>query len=761
MSNVTDSLAVLVPPASVRATVLGTVAAMAFGASLLAAESTSEAALDRYRIPLIDQSISLDGKLDEPAWADALVFELDYETRPGENVAPPARTVCRLFYSPSHLYYGCHAFDPEPQRIRARFADRDRTFPSDDAIGIALDPFNSQNRAFVFDVNPLGVQNDRVFTEASGRSDETWDALWDSAGRLVDDGYMVEVAIPFSSLRFPRSDTDQVWAFNFRRYMPREVFRRIAINPYDRNNPCRLCQTAELVGFADVDPGKNLEVTPTLTGSQASEQEEFPDGELTSADPDIEPGLSVRWGVTTNLDLSGTLNPDFSQVEADVARLDVNEEFALFFPELRPFFLEGAAFFRTPNRIVYTRTLADPAWGLKLTGKQGANGIGTFAARDEVTNFLFPGQESSDTETFEEESTTSVVRYARDVGGSSSTVGMVLTDRRGGDYSNTVAGVDAFLRLGTTDTLEVQALRSETEYPEQLALDFDQPLGQFGDDAFSISYRHNPRNWNARVRYSDFGDGFRADSGFIRRVGFRQAVAGGGYEWFGDGDNWYTNIRVGGDWDRTETQEGFLLEEEYEFQAGFSGQLQSGVFFGGGTRERTFEGVFFDQTFGWISAFFRPTSYLSVGLDVEKGDAIDFDEVRPADELVIFPRIRLTPGRHFEADLRATRQRLDVEGGTLFTADLIELRLVYQINSRALVRAIVQFQEIERDPELHSEPVEPTTDELFGQLLFSYKLDARTAVWVGYTGNYLDEANSGLTETGNTLFFKLSYAWQP
>ncbi len=735
----------------------GLISAVALAVTPAIAETGSEP----YRLPLLETTIELDGRMDESAWDEALVVELSYETRPGENVAPPAETECRLFYTETHLYYGCHASDPEPEKIRARYADRDRSFPNDDVIGIAVDPFNSQNRAFVFDVNPLGVQNDRVFTEASGRSDESWDAIWDSAGRLVDDGYVVEVAIPFSSLRFPATEGDQTWGISVRRYMPREVFRRLAIRPFDRSNPCRLCQNAKIIGFDGVDPGRSLEVTPTLTGVQSAERTDFPDGELDRGDPDFEPGLSMRWGVTNNLQLGATLNPDFSQVEADEAQLDVNEPFALFFPELRPFFLEGAEAFRTPIRTVFTRTVADPSFGLKLTGKQGKNALGTFVARDEVTNLLIPGVESSDVEELDFENTTSVLRYARDVGDSSSTVGMVLTDRRGGDYSNTVGGIDAFLRLGKADRLEVQYLRSETEYPTELARDFEQQLGAFSGDALWIAYEHEPRDWSISAEYMDVSDGFRADSGFLRRSGFREAELEGGYKWFGDADHWYTEIWVGAELERSETQDGELLEEEYQIKAGWDGQMQSALFVAANFGERTFEGLRFDNDSVEMSGSIRPARWIRLGFDLWDGDGIDFEEVRPGDEFGYAWSIRTLLGRHFKGDLVATRQELDVEGGNLFTADLAELRLVYQLNARAFFRLISQYVTVERDPTLYTEVVEPESDELFGQLLFSYKIDARTALWLGYTANYLDEARSGLTETGNSVFFKVSYAWQP
>ncbi|MDH3404213.1 MAG: carbohydrate binding family 9 domain-containing protein, partial [Acidobacteriota bacterium] len=380
-----------------------------------------------FQIPNTAGHIVIDGRLDDAAWEEALELELAYETEPGENVEPPVRTSCRMIFSHTHLYYSCTAYDPEPHRIRARYTGRDQAL-DDDTIGLAIDTFNDHNTAFVLDVNPLGVQNDRLYIEATGASDSTWDAVWDSAGRLTDFGFEVEAAIPFSSLRFPRTTGRQTWGFNFRRYQTRDAYRRIALVPLDRNDRCRTCQHALLVGFENIDPGHNLEITPTITSLRTATREDFPDGPLAAADPDVEPGLTVNWGVTPNFTLASALNPDFSQVEADVAQLDINTSFALFFPERRPFFLEGSDYFSTQLRAVYTRSVADPDWGLKLTGKEGRHAVGISVARDAITTLLLPGPESSALDSLDRESTAAVLRYRRDLT-ESSTFGALVTDR--------------------------------------------------------------------------------------------------------------------------------------------------------------------------------------------------------------------------------------------------------------------------------------------------------------------------------------------
>ncbi len=730
-------------------------------ALLVGLASWSPASPETWEIPRSEETVRVDGVLDEPAWENALVFTLDYETDPGENIPPPVETECRMVYTRSHIFYGCHAFDPEPESIRARFSDRDRSFPTDDVVGLAIDPFNQNNTAFVFDVNALGIQNDRVYSEVAGFSDPSWDALWDSAGRIVEDGFVVEAGIPFSSLRFPRPDGGkQTWGFNFRRYHPREVFRRISIYPFDRDNSCRLCQSDELVGFVDVDQGTSLEITPTLVAVESSEIDEYPDGELTSDGGNLDPGLFVSWGMTPNLNLSGTINPDFSQVEADFAQLDFNRQFALFFPERRPFFLEGASFFDSRIRAVHTRTIADPNWGLKLTGQEGSNGIGLLAAEDAVTNILLPGSQGSDLTSLDEESLGGILRYRRDVG-EASTVGLLVTARDADDYSNVVAGVDTKLRLTESDTIRAQYLRSTTRYPDDLAEENEQPMGEFDDRAISFRYEHNTRNWDARASYRDFGDGFRADLGFVPRVDFRMAVLGTSYEWYAKDDTWWTNIEVGGDWDRSETQDGEPLEEEWEAFAGFNGKLQSSLFFGGSRAEERYEGVDFDLERYWLFGQFKPVPWLRLAIEASSGDGIDRSEVRPGTEVVWSPGIGFTPGRHLQGSLFYTRNTFDLDLGELFDAAITELRLVYQINSRAFFRLIGQYYRLTQNPDLYTDEVVPRSEEIFGQLLFSYRLNARTALYLGYSSGYLDELDSGPVRTDETFFFKVSYAWTP
>jgi hypothetical protein len=294
----------------------------------------------------------------------------------------------------------------------------------------------------------------------------------------------------------------------------------------DRNSSCILCQQGHLVGFEGMKPGLNIELAPTLTYSPSATRDEFPMGKLDWEDvsPDENVfGITGRWGVTPNASLNAAYNPDFSQVEADVAQLAVNTRFALFFPEKRPFFLEGADFFSTPLQAVFTRTVADPAFGGKLTGKFDANGVGVFIAQDEINNLIIPSNQSSELTSIFQDVGSAVARYRRDIG-SGSNAGVLYTGREGDGYHNHVYGADTFVRLSPSTTLQGQFLRSETLYPDGLAEDFGQTPGNFGGNAVRLNAYHSTNKWSIWANYEDLGKDFRADSGFIPRVDTRDGI---------------------------------------------------------------------------------------------------------------------------------------------------------------------------------------------------------------------------------------------
>ncbi|MEA2601691.1 MAG: hypothetical protein QOF89_2683 [Acidobacteriota bacterium] len=711
-----------------------------------------------HRIERAASEIVVDGVLDEAAWQKAAKIELKYETRPGENTPPAVATEAFVTYDAGHIYVAFRAHDPDPSAIRAHVSDRDNAF-SDDFVGIVLDTFNDERRAFEFFVNPLGVQMDMFMDDVSGNEDSSWDAIWNTAGRIDEGGYTVEIAIPFSSLRFPRTEGEQTWGIDVLRFYPRSQRARISDHPLDRNVSCYLCQTAKMAGFAGITPGRNIELAPTVTAARTDQRQDFPSGPLREGGVKSDLGLTAKWGITPNLTLNAALNPDFSQVEADAAQLNVNTQFALFFPEKRPFFLEGADFFSTPFNAVFTRNVADPSWGVKLTGKEGKNAIGVFAARDEQTNLLFPGSNGSSSAALGLQTTDAVLRYRRDFG-SSSTVGVLFTGREGDGYRNQLAGIDGLYRITDADRVRMQFLRSQTAYPREIATGFGQPSGTLAADAYQVAYNHDSRDWFAYARYEDVGRDFRADMGFLPRVDYKFLLAGGGHVWNGDWRG-FTRASLGSDWDRREDQRGQRLEELVEVTADCNGPLQSFVSLNVVRRDRFFNGVTFRDTFSSLYTEMQPTGDLFLSLSVNRGGEIDFVNTRAGDLVQISPSVRYDLGRHLRAQLSHVYQRLDVGSGSLFTANLTQLSGVYQLNVRTFLRAILQYTDVERNPALYLAAVDKRTESLFSQFLFSYKLNPQTVLFLGYSDTSDADQRIDLTRANRSFFLKLGYAWVP
>lgn len=702
-------------------------------------------------------AIRVDGVLNEQAWQDATRIPLLYEWLPGDNVPPPVRTECLVTFDAHNLYVGFRASDPAPGRIRAHLTDRDVPF-LDDTVGFMLDPFNDQRRAFQFRINPLGVQMDATNSDVDQSEDWSWDAIWESVGGMTEEGYVVEVAVPFTSLRFPNAAGPQTWGFVATRDYPRSLRHRIQSGWRDRNKSCLICQFDAITGLQGIRPGLSLEMDPTLTGTQTDIRSDFPAGSLASGDQQVEGGLTARWGVTPNLALNAAVNPDFSHVEADVAQLAVNERFALFFPEKRPFFLEGADFFGTPIQAVFTRTVANPLWGLKLSGKEQQHAGGIFFARDRINNLIFPANQGSRLDSIDQPVNSAVARYRLDVG-KTSTVGLLLTDREGGGYSNRLGGLDGVLRLTSSDTVRIQYLRSQTEYPEEVAARHGQPSGSFEDDAFHVAYTHGDRNWFWTAQYRSFGPEFRADSGFVPRVDFRRVAGGVERTVWGKPGQRFSRLFFGLFHDRTEDFSGRLTDEGWDITFGYLGPLQSVVQLNLAPNREFFNGVTHDNFRTNFAFQIRPSGDLAFTLSGTVGKTIDFANSRQADMAVLVPQVEFSLARRINGALTHTFQQLEVEPGRLFDANLTQGRIVYHFNIRTFVRAILQYTNIDRNTAVYTFPIDPKTERLFSQYLFSYKLNPQTVFLLGYSDNFLGLEQVDLTQTDRTLFLKIGYAW--
>ena len=711
-------------------------------------------------IPLLRGEIAIDGVIDEAAWSQALEQEIGIELQPGDNIAAPVRTRVRIGYSEDALYVAFDAHDPDPAQIRAHLRDRDQAF-GDDWVGVFLDTFDDQRRAYELIVNPLGVQSDLIREEATGNEDPSWDGLWTSAGRLTADGYQVEVRIPFSTLRFRHLPGDKRWRVLLFRNWPRDKRHQLSSVAVPRGSGCFQCQWAPYTGLSEARQGRNLEVVPTLTvgTSQARDAAANP---WRSGEHSIEPGLDVSWAPSPDATVNLTVNPDFSQVETDQLQLALNDSFALFYQEKRPFFLEGADYFNSQFNVLYTRQIADPDVGLRATGRTARGAYGAIVARDATTLLLVPGVLGSRFRALEQPANVAVGRYRHDLSPQLS-VGAIATVRSGDDYANTVAGVDARWRKGA-HALSTQVLRSDSQYPARIVSAYAADLGDDptpAGSAWRAAYGFSSRHWSANVSHVAIDPGFRADLGFIGQVGYEKTTAGGGYTWFRDAAR-FNRVNVYADWDATHRHDGQLLERELEGQLNINGPRQSYIGLGAMRRARYWDGGLFDEHNLHLEGNFMWRPAIKLGTYMDLGRQLDLAAARTGRHARVGVWSDAAIGRSVNLYLELNRQQLRRDGGSAFVASVANLRGSWQVDPRQRLRLSLQGSEVARDAWLYATPVNALARDWAAQLVYSYKVNPRTALYAGASyGAFMDDDNLALFGNTRSMFVKLSYGWQP
>ncbi|MDQ1353285.1 MAG: hypothetical protein QG657_3591 [Acidobacteriota bacterium] len=709
-----------------------------------------------HRVPMLDIEIRVDAALDEESWKDALKLELKYEVSPGENIPAPVRTEVYIYTTRTHLNVAFICHDSNPSAIRAPLSERDKLY-SDDYVAILLDPFNDRQRRFNLFCNPLGVQAD--FSETTTNNYIEWDPIWESAGKITKTGYNVEMAIPFSSLRFPSAKGEQTWFFDIARSYPRDVRHGLRLVTFDRNTVCFVCQGEEMTGFENIKAGKKtIELDPTLTAVYTQERDDFPDGKFVKKGDHVgQLGLTARWSFTPNMTLAAAINPDFSTVEADAAQLDINTQFALYYQEKRTFFLEGANVFNTHLPIVYTRTLADPYWGVKLTGKDGANSIGFYSVQDNLTNLYFPSATQTQSTSLDMKSVATVLRYRRDIGKSSG-LGVLVTDREGDHYYNRVVGVDADIWLTISDQVQVQFLAAQTRYPYKVANDFGQSTGKIEGSAFDVYYKHMSRNVEFYTLFKQISPGFRADLGFITQAGDRQMGGGFNYLFLHNPGYWYTEISLGPSFQYETDQNDNLLNKAVNFSLVYKGPLQSNVTVIGSLGKQFYMGKIFAVNNVDATIILIPSGKLQTNLHAIIGEQIDFDNIRQGQRILINPYLTYKIGRHISIDLDHAFERMQVESKRLYTANVTNFKFVYQFSRRAYLNTNLQYVNYNYNAENYLFAIDPKYKHLFTKILFSYTINPQTVLFLGYSDDHYGSLHIPLTQSNRTFFLKIGYA---
>ncbi|MCV2885721.1 carbohydrate binding family 9 domain-containing protein [Aestuariibacter sp. AA17] len=742
-------------------------------------------AVPPHTLPSLPDRIAIDGYVNEAAWDNALKQTLDYQTWPNENEPAPVKTDVWIYENGEYLYVAFKAYDPDPASIYALYRDRDLVI-SHDNVGVEIDTFNDNRLAYRFNVNPYGVQTDSIYNELTGTESYSWDATWQSAGRITNEGYEVEIALPLEVFSFEQSQDIKTWGIRLVRFYPREENMRLANVPYSRDQSCLLCQYGRVQGFKHVSQGSDTVVSPfVVAGRQRSR--DLSSGNDWHYEGRAEAGVTAKWNPTPEVSLSGTINPDFSQVEADVAQLSVNTPFSLFYEEKRPFFLENNDYFSTYTDIVYTRNLSAPDYGVKATGRMGSHTLGVFVADDESTTFFVPGNISSSIGFIDEESTNAAARYRYDYS-SGLSIGAVTTLRESDNYHNYVFGVDAQYDLTQQDTITMQVLKSDTEYPlnfsdrfckyicGQTELFNEAPLRteeqEISGAAFKLEYSHFERDWNLTASRESFDEDFRADLGYIPAIDTVKDKLTAAYLWYEE-NSWWNEVEARGTWEKKESSAGELLEQEWDAKVIVTGIYKTYFELGYSDRERVgFRSVaeslrvedssaLFDEHEWYMQIVTRPISTMYISQYFRTGRQIDFVNNRLGDDFMSQTRFFINLGIHTTIDVHHTYQDFDVDSGDLFTASLTDARITYQFDKEQFIRLTFAYNDVDRHLENYVGSNFYETNRDFGtQLLYSYKVNPFTKFFLGYSdfGVQNDQVPHRRVAE-QSLFMKVSYAW--
>jgi len=734
---------------------------------------------DEIHITRATGPITIDGDLSDPAWRQATRVDKWYETKPGDNVEPKVRNVGYVTFDDKFLYAAFEFDDPNPAGIRAPFADRDNINGNyNDYGGLLLDARNTGSNSVLFVATPSNTQYDSIIDDSTNE-DSSPDFFWDSATKITDRGWTLEMRIPFSSIRYRNVDP-QTWRIMLYRNYPRDFHYQFFTARLPRDSNCFVCRANVLTGLEQLPSGGHLVVAPYAAAAEVAEAPGGAGSPLADAVVRSHVGVDVKYLPNADNAIDLTVKPDFSQIESDTAQIATNQRFALFFPEKRPFFLEGLDLFATPIQAVYTRTITAPVVGARVTGKQTGIRYTVLVADDDGGgSAVVPGPTSSALASIDFGSTVFVARAKRDLG--LSFISLLVTDRehhqgqspfQGGDDRghNRVVGPDFTWRPSGHDVVTGQWLFSHTKTPNQPAVVSEWTAQTLTGHAAIAQWNHTETHLDWSGWLKDISDGFRADTGFVPQVGYRDLYGETG--WTFRPTNFLSKLRTSVHADRQVDAAGRLISRNVQPGAGMDMKLSGFMQFNYVDDQiRTPAGVVISRRqFNYNVQLSPSRLFAQLSVSGNLGQDIDFDNSRPGTGPSVNLSASLRPSNHLELQLLTNQQRLNVEdtagrSRTLFMARVSRAKGTYTFTSRFFARAIAQYVSTDREPALYIQSVTARSGDFSGSLLLAYKINWQSVMFVGYgddrelTSIAVDSTRR-LAPLDRQVFVKLSYAFQ-
>lgn len=667
-----------------------------------------------YKIYYTKEKPKIDGKFDD-IYEKFTIIDKFYQIENNWGKPISEKTMTYLGFDDKNLYIAVKCYDSNPKRIRATLSKREG-FESNDMVLIFLDTFLTKRKGFFFGFNPFGIQMDGTRDDENYRNDMdfSWDTLWYSKGKVYDWGYFVEARIPFRSLRFSSSKDIQKWGFVIARQIPGKGELAISFK-FDKKKRGVLSQSDIIVLDKKLVSGKNMEILPTFTG-------------LKNKGESLEPkfGVSLKYGFTSNSTLDIAINPDFSHIEADEGMIDINQRYAIYYPEKRPFFLEAKEMFDMPMNLFYSRRIVLPQWGLKFTGRFGKFGIGIISARD-TSSFedIWDVEEGG-----EDNALVNVVRLKYELKDSSH-IGFFFTNKNWNNKNNYVISTDSFIKFGNFGFRTMGSF-SKTEEKE-------------GSILFSeLSYSKN--DFTTLFGYSQISPEFDSQLGFIRKQSYRSAYLYSGYSFYPQ-KRYMKSIRPS-----------IFINKEYDWETGhiiesnnkFSINVKSfnntsfNISISKGTEN--YEDIDFDKFSIHGSIFSDLNKYVNIFTFFRFGDSINYDPDNPYLGYSISGALGIDLNLFNRSSLSISYNNYyfyNESGGELqYKMNIFRTRNVYMFTREISSRLIYEFNDYYKSH--------------FISFLMSYELNPGSVVYFGVSSEYMKEEGE-LKNNNYSVFLKLSY----
>ncbi len=705
----------------------------------------------RVTVPKLDRAVTLAdiNGMRPSAWvSEHMTRAGDFvQNQPADGKTPTERTVVWMGRTETTLFAVFICYDHRGDLIRGHLARREN-ISADDSVGLLLDPFQDRRRGVLFQVNPAGVQADANWTEP-GDQDYSYDQVWDSSARRTSEGWVALMAIPFRSIR--SRGTAPEWGVvlmrNLQRNSETDYWPRIS-----QSISGTLTQEGTLLGM-NAATSHNIQVNPYGIAHRIRQ--------LDSDDP-LNPffsnrnlsgtvGGDVKAVVKDTIVLDGTINPDFSQIESDQPQFRVNQRYALYYPELRPFFLENSSYFDTPITLLYTRTIGNPEFGARATGKIGKTNFG-FLAIDDRDPGIFVAQ---DDPLHGKRAVTTVARVSQDIGQNSS-IGAMYVQRTLNGSINRVGGIDFNARLNQHWRLQGMSVVSGTHQ-----LDGTYNAGP----ATRLRLTRSGHSFYFNQQYRDFSQGYEADAGFITVPQVRQTNTSANYQWYPttplarrlkvQSYGVETNLRMA--WNRS-GQRVFHYTTDDFFVSLPRNTVVAPIFIQNSDSlgPSDFAGlphrVNFSENKGGLVLRTAPKPQFSVNLEAYHGATVNYNPVGSANPtllredtvnalMTLQPFARLTVDNTYLLD-RTSDAHTSVH---VYESQTFRTKLNYQFTRSFSARAIVEYDSVGRNPQLSSLE---RTKQVGTQLLLTWLPHPGTAIYAGY--------NSDLQNLDHTLCTRLT-----